>query len=60
MPKKTYQNPIIKEPVSLCIRCNKTFANLYSLRRHMALIHDAPRTLVEVGKDGVRRGKPVW
>ncbi len=57
-PKKIYQNPEMDEPTWLCVPCQKTFATNYSLRRHMRLVHEAPRTEVKVGNDGVMYGYP--
>lgn len=55
-----YRNPEPEEAVWLCVQCNREFATNYSLRRHMRLIHHAPRTLIERGEDGVMRGTPVF
>ena len=53
---KIYRNPEFKEPVWMCLECKNEFATNYSLRRHMRLVHGAPKTLIEKGKDGVMRG----
>jgi len=60
IPETIYDNPIIQEPIWRCVPCQSNFANLYSLRRHMRLIHNAPRTLVRIDDDGVRHGEPAW
>ena len=59
-PRRIYQNPEMDEPVWLCDPCQKVFATNYSLRRHMRLIHKAPKTLIRIDATGVRRGEPVW
>ena len=59
-PRRIYQNPVMNEPTWFCVRCQKTFATNYSLRRHMGLIHRAPRTVVEAGDDGVMYGNPHY
>jgi hypothetical protein len=60
MSKKIYQNPIMYEPTWLCVHCDRTFVTCYSLRRHMRLVHKAPKTLVKIDGKGVRRGEPAW
>ena len=59
-PRRIYSNPIVNEPTWCCEVCRRAFANNYSLRRHMRLIHNAPRTIVEVGDDGIMRGHPHY
>lgn len=59
-PSRIYENPVINEPVWYCVLCNRTFANNFSLRRHMRLIHNAPRTEVEIGDDNIMYGRPHY
>ncbi len=58
--KKIYQNPVIKKKTWFCVKCEKTFATNYSLRRHIGIVHKAPRTLIEKVDDGVMHGTPVY
>ena len=66
MPKKKrisqelYVNPLLNEPVWLCADCQKTFATNYSLRRHMRLVHDAPKTMIKKTDEGVMEGHPYY
>ena len=53
-----FLNPRKKELVWLCESCGRKCATKYSLLRHMALIHHAPKTLMRKSKDGVMYGQP--
>ena len=57
-PQIIYENPTFIQRTWICVSCDQTFANLYSLRRHMRLIHHAPRTLVYDVGDGIMHGYP--